>query len=181
MIDSRGKMAIAQVQFSCDAIVPGDFVIPFVEKQTTAFHSPMRFDRFVPSNGQLTGRILLAKDFDSELGTGGKIYMNIGANQGLKVGDYLRATRNYTADARDSVDKLSFKASATESTQKKEAAIDANFLTKTGGPVIHVADMPRRAVAEVVIIGTTPTTATGMIVFAMEPVHLGDMVELDPQ
>jgi hypothetical protein len=32
-----------------------------------------------------------------------------------------------------------------------------------------------------VIIGTTPTTATGMIVFAMEDIHLGDGVEMDEQ
>jgi hypothetical protein len=30
-----------------------------------------------------------------------------------------------------------------------------------------------------VVISTTPTTATGMVVFAMESVHLGDGVELD--
>jgi len=32
-----------------------------------------------------------------------------------------------------------------------------------------------------VVIGTTPTTATGMIVFAMEDVHTGDDVEIDDQ
>ena len=52
---------------------------------------------------------------------------------------------------------------------------------KSNGPVIHVKDLPRRAVGEIVVIGTTPTTATGMIVFAMEDVHLGDGVELDEQ
>jgi hypothetical protein len=41
--------------------------------------------------------------------------------------------------------------------------------------------MPRRAVAEIVIVGTTPSTATGMIVYSMEPVLVGDGVELDPQ
>jgi hypothetical protein len=181
VIDNRNKMAIAQVEFSCDAVVPGDFVIPFVEKPASAFHSPIRFDRFAPANNQLTGRILLAKDFDSELGTGSKIYVNIGANQGLKVGDLLRAVRSYTADARDPVDSLSFRASSTEDTQKKQAAVDPNFMTATGGPVIHVSNMPRRAIGEILIIGTTPSTATGMVVFAMEPVHLGDNVELDPQ
>jgi hypothetical protein len=30
-----------------------------------------------------------------------------------------------------------------------------------------------------VIIGVTPTTATAMIVFALEDVHAGDGVELD--
>ncbi len=49
------------------------------------------------------------------------------------------------------------------------------------GPTIHVADLPRRAVGEIVVIGVTPTTATGMIVFALEDVHVGDDVELDDQ
>jgi hypothetical protein len=41
--------------------------------------------------------------------------------------------------------------------------------------------MPRRAVGEIVIIGTTPSTAKGMVVYSLEPVHLGDRVELDQQ
>jgi len=53
------------------------------------------------------------------------------------------------------------------------------MVTKGNGPVIHVRDLPRRAVGEIVIIGVTNTTATGMIVFSMEDVHAGDGVELD--
>lgn len=121
----------------------------------------------------------MAKDFDSELGPGDKVYLNVGANQGVKPGDYFRAVRSYEADLHDPVDSLSFKASISEDTQLHQAAIDPNFLTKTGGPVIHVADLPRRAVGEVVVISTTPTTATAMVVFAMESVHLGDGVEID--
>jgi hypothetical protein len=34
-------------------------------------------------------------------------------------------------------------------------------------------------VGEIVVIGVTPTTATGMIVFALEDVHAGDGVEMD--
>jgi hypothetical protein len=45
--------------------------------------------------------------------------------------------------------------------------------------VIHVRDLPRRAVSEIVIIGVTDTTATGMIVFSLEDTHAGDSVELD--
>jgi hypothetical protein len=36
-------------------------------------------------------------------------------------------------------------------------------------------------VGELVILGVTPTTSTGMIVFALEDVHPGDGVELDEQ
>jgi hypothetical protein len=179
--DTRSKMAIARVEFSCDAVVPGDFVIPFVEKQALSFHPPVRFDRFAPASGQTSGRILLAKDFDSELGNGGKVYLNIGQSQGLKLGDYLRVVRSYEATARDPVESLSFKASTTEPTQTRQAAIDPNFLNRTGGPEVHIAEMPRRAVGEILIVGTTSTSATGMIVFSEEPVHVGDRVELEPR
>lgn len=179
IIDTRSKMAIAEIEMSCDPVNPGDYVIPYVEKPAISFHPPLRFDRFLPSNGKVTGRIAMARDFDSEIGPGVKVYLNVGSNQGVKPGDYFRAVRSYDADLHDPTDSLSFKASTNEDTQAKQAAIDPNFLTKTGGPVIHVRDLPRRAVGEVVVISTTPTTATGMVVFAMESVHLGDSVELD--
>jgi len=109
------------------------------------------------------------------------VYMNIGANQGVKIGDYFRAVRTYTSDLTDPVDSLSFAASTAEDTQRRPPSIEGNWMTKTKGPNIRVGDLPRRAVGEVVIIGVTPTTATGMVVFAMEDVHVGDGVELDDQ
>jgi hypothetical protein len=181
IVDTRGKMAVAHVEFSCEPMVPGDIAMPYVEKPTVAFHLPERFDRFLPNNGKASGRIVLAKDFDLLLGNGSKIYMNVGANQGIKVGDYFRAVRSYEADLRDPVDSLSFKASTTDDTQRNPPSLEGHMFTKTKGPSIHVADMPRRAVGEIVVLNTTPTTATGMVVFSLEDVHVGDNVELDQQ
>ncbi len=135
----------------------------------------------MPSNGKASGRIVLAKDFDLLLGTGSKVYINVGANQGVKVGDYFRAVRTYEADLRDPVDSLSFKASTTDDTQMHPPTIEGHMFSKTKGPIINVADMPRRAMGEIVVINVTPTTATGMLVFALEDVHVGDHVELDEQ
>lgn len=182
IVDTRGKMAVAHVEFSCQAIVPGDIAVPFVEKPQIAYHLPERFDRFRPSNGSASGRIVLAKDFDLLLGNGAKVYMNVGANQGVKVGDYLRAVRTYEADLQDPVDSLSFKASATDDTLKNPPSIGGhNMFGKNKGRLIQVSDMPRRAIGQIVVINTTPTTATGMLVFSLEDVHVGDHVELDPQ
>ena len=181
VIDTRSKNAIAQIEFSCDPVNPGDIAVPFAEKPPVPFHPAVRFDRFAPSNGKLAGRIVMAKDFDSEIGTGAKVYMNVGANQGVKAGDYFRAVRPYDSDLKDPVDSLSFKASTAEDTQKELPSIEPNWLTRTKGPEIHVADLPRRALGEVVIISTTPTTATGMVVFALEDLHVGDNVEMDEQ
>jgi hypothetical protein len=179
IVDTRSKTAIAQIEYACDGVNPGDTAIPFAEKLSVNFHAPARFDRFLPATSKVSGRIVMGKDFDSTMGTGQKLYINVGANQGVKVGDFFRAVRSYDADLNDPVDSLSFKAAIAEDTQKKTPSVDPHMFTKSNGPVIHVRDLPRRAVGEMVIIGVTPTTATAMIVFAMEDVHAGDGVELD--
>lgn len=179
IVDTRSKTAIGQIEYSCDGANPGDTLIPFAEKQTLPFHVPIHFDRFLPASNKLSGRIVMGKDFDSQLGTGQKVYLNVGANQGVKIGDFFRAVRNYEADLKDPVDSLSFKAAIAEDTQRKTPSFDPAMFTKGNGPVIHVRDLPRRAVGEILIIGVTNTTATGMIVFANEDVHSGDGVEQD--
>jgi len=181
VVDLRSHSAIAQVEFSCDPINPGDVAVPFADKSAVAFHVPGRFDRFAPPNGKLSGRIVLGKDFDSVLGTGMKLYMNVGSNQGVKVGDYFRVERSYTATLKNPVDSLSFMAQTSEDTQARPPAFEANRFTRTKGPDIHVADLPRRAVGEVVVVGVTPTSSSAMVVFALEDVYSGDDVELDEQ
>jgi len=179
VIDTRSRSAIALIEYACDGVNPGDTAIPFAEKQAVSFHTPIHFDRFLPSSSKVSGRIVMGKDFDSQLGTGQKVYLNVGAAQGVKVGDFFRAVRSYESDLTDPVDSLSFKAAIAEDTQKKTPSVDPHMLTKSNGPEIHVRDLPRRAVGEIVIIGVTNTTATGMVVFSMEDMHAGDGVELD--
>ncbi len=148
VIDTRSHSAIAQVEFSCDPINPGDVAVPFVERPPVAFHVPGHFDRFAPANGKLSGRIVLGKDFDGVLGTGMK---------------------------------LSFRARTSEDTQMRPPTFEAKGFTRTKGPNIHVGDLPRRAVGEVVVLNVTPTASSAMVVFALEDVHAGDTVELDAQ
>ncbi len=181
VVDTRSHSAIAEVEFSCDPINPGDVAVPFVEKPSVAFHVPEQFDRFAPANGKLSGRIVLGKDFDGVLGTGMKLYMNLGSNQGVKVGDYFRVVRSYSATLRDPVDSLSFKAQTSEDTQVRPPTFEAGRFTKTKGPNIRVGDLPRRAVGEVVVLNVTPTASSAMLVFALEDVYAGDTVELDEQ
>jgi hypothetical protein len=179
IIDTRSHTSIGQVEYSCDGINPGDTAIPFTEKATFNFRVPIKFDRFLPPSNKVSGRIVMGKDFDSELGTGQKVYINVGGNQGVKVGDYFRAVRSYDADLKDPVDSLSFKAALAEDSQLKTPSVDPKLFTKSNGPVIHVRDLPRRSVGEILILSVTPTTATGMIIFALEDVYAGDGVELD--
>src|SRR6202161_1276156 len=142
IIDMRSRTAVALVEYSCDPINPGDTAIPFAEKSMVAFHPPLRFDRFLPTGSKVSGRIVMGRDFDSVLGTGQKVYMNVGANQGVKVGDYFRAVRSYEADLTHPVGSLSVKAALSEDTQKKQASVDPELFSRSNGPVIHVRDLP---------------------------------------
>ncbi len=131
----RGQnVGVAQVEYSCEPIVPGDFAVPFVEKPAVTLPHTIMFDRFAAPNGKTTGQIVLAKDFDQYLATGKKAYINIGTDKGLKVGDYLRAVRTYEDARKNEVDTLSYKASTTEDTQKNPHSFPVDTLERTSAP-----------------------------------------------
>ena len=180
VLDTRSHEALAQIEYSCEPIVPGDALIPFAEKPHLTLRDTGRLDRFAPPNGKTTGRLVLARDFDTFLGTGSKAYLNVGANQGVKVGDYFKAVRPYWLDRDDEADSISLSATVVEDTQKHAPSIDPVLFDRSGsGPVIHMKDYPRRAVGELLILNVTPTSSTGMVIFALEDLHLGDFAELE--
>jgi outer membrane protein OmpA-like peptidoglycan-associated protein len=126
------------------------------------------FDRFAAPNGKATGQIVLAKDFDQFLATGKKAYINIGADKGLKVGDYLRAVRSYEDALHNEGDSISYKATAAEDTQKMPTTL----------PFTRLGELPRRTLGEMVVLGVYPHSATVMIATSIADVMVGDHVEL---
>lgn len=161
-------VAVGTVEFSCQALVPGDLVVPFQEKPTVKFREKkVKFEEFVPYSGT-AGRIIGAKEFDQVLGTGSKVYVNIGANKGLHPGEYIRITRNYDPNAMDPVDRLSLYPPNSEDTSVKPPAIKNSDLKK----------LPYRGVGEAIILSVTPETATAMVTLAIEDIQVGDVVEV---
>lgn len=182
VVDTRQGMAVAELDFACEAVVPGDLAVPFIQHPHMSYSEPKHFDVFAPANGKLTGRIVMAKDFDGVLATGQKVYLTVGSEQGVKVGDYFRVVRSYGDDLKDPVDSLSFQATVMEDTQKNPPTIGHQwFGWGKKGPNLQVKDMPVRALGELIVLSTTPSSATGMITFALEEMHVGDTVELEPQ
>jgi hypothetical protein len=182
VIDTRQKMPIAKIDFLCESTVPGDFAVPRIEHPQISYRRPQHFDMFAPPNNKITGRIVLARDFDEVLGDGSKVYLTVGSKQGVKVGEYFRIFRTYQTDLEREIDRLSFQASNADDTQLHPAHIQFGRWDKYSrkqGPGINVKDLPRRSLGELLILSASPTSATGMITFALEDVHLGDGVELE--
>lgn len=164
----EGKSAVAVVEFACEPVVPGDFVVPFMER--TAVNLTPRttpFQIYQPLEDRSIGRILMGRDFDQFLGIGQKVYVNMGSSKGLKPGDYLRITRNYDPHGLAPIDKISQAATAVEDTQKNPAKLTAQ----------SAKDMPFHGIGEMIVLNVTETTATGMITLSIEDAQPGDVVE----
>ncbi|HEY2499811.1 MAG TPA: OmpA family protein [Candidatus Angelobacter sp.] len=158
---------IAVFELSCADAMPGDIAIPLVERETPRFRK-VALERYAPPNGKPSGRIVMAQEFDSFLGTRYKAYLSIGADKGLKPGDYLRATRTYSYTYHDAEAGLSLKASEYEDTQK-----DPHQLPKG-----DLSSLPRRTLGDMIVLQVHPKSSTVMILTALEDIHVGDGVEL---
>ncbi len=167
----RGDIAVADVQLSCTTILPGDMAVRFREKQSPKFRNA-KFDMFAPPNGKTTGRIVMAKDFDTYLSTGNVVYLNVGSDEGIKVGDYLRTARSPKEVNADPAQSLSDKADITDDEQKGGYKYS---LRK------HAKDLPRHSNGEMMVIGVTPRTSTAIITLALADIHVGDDVELEEE
>lgn len=165
------EVAVARVEFSCDAMTPGDILMPFHEKEMVKYRKGhVEFARFAPYGG-LTGRIVDGKDFDQNMGAGQKAYVNIGSNKGIHPGDYLRVERNYDPSLMLDVDKLSLRAPYySDESQNNVKLTDRDY-----------KKLPYRGVAEMIVLSVTPDTATCMITMSLEDVLIGDVVEVEKE
>lgn len=165
----RGNTAIAKVEFSCTTMVAGDLAVPFVEKEQVHFRPDTQFDPFPAAAGGVSGRIVSAKDFDLVVGTGSKVYLNVGSSKGVKIGDYFRAVKSFDPTRMDEVDALAYKAKQTDDTAAKQPVI----------PDSELAKLPRRALGEMIVLSVTPTSATAMVTKVVDSIAVGDAVELE--
>jgi hypothetical protein len=165
--DVQKDTGIATFELSCADVLPGDVAIPLVEREAPPFRN-VSLERYTPPTGKQQGRIIMAKEFDSFIGTKYKVYLSIGADKGLKPGDYLRATRTYSYQYHDPEAGLSRKASEIDDTQIHPQKL----------PVGDLSSLPRRTLGDMMVIQVRPKSATAIILTALEDIHVGDGVEL---
>ncbi|HEU4415892.1 MAG TPA: OmpA family protein [Candidatus Angelobacter sp.] len=161
------ETGIAAFELSCADVIPGDLAVPLVERTPPPFRNVV-LDHYTPPSGKPQGRILMAKEFDSFLGTKHKVYLSIGEDKGLKPGDYLRATRTYSYTYHDPEAGLSLKATPVDDIQA-----NAQKLTAAA-----VSSLPRRTVGDMIVLEVHRKSATAMILTALEDIHVGDGVEV---
>jgi hypothetical protein len=165
----RGTIAVAEVEFSCQNLTVGDIVVPFQEHAPVPYRKVSTLEMFPQNPSKVAARIVMAREFDTEVGTGQKVYLSAGANQGVKAGDYFRIVRGYDLDKLSPVDATSYKAPVADDTQLVPGRVTKET-TKA---------LPVHTIGEAIVLRVTPTSATAMITNALQAVEVGDQVQLE--
>jgi len=172
VVVARPDVSIAQVNHTCDFVQRGDIVVPFTELPAPQLKSEDKFDRFAPANGKSLAMVITGKKFQSQVGNGDIIYVNLGNAQGVKVGEYFRIFR-YTGTQHETV------------YQTPRFAFDADG---DWGPVYGFGkapskhnweNTPREVLGEGVVLRTGPNSSTVLITFILREIFPGDYVELE--
>jgi len=163
--DVQQNTSVAKVTDACTSLYRGDIVLPFVERPVPQLKSETSFNRFAPPSGKKRGMIVASKNFQIQVGQQQIAYVNLGSNQGLKVGDYLRVFR-YEGNNGQSV---------------YQTGDMATSVPGYGSASGHYADknLPREVLGEAVVIRATPNASTVMVTYSIRELYVGDYCEIE--
>jgi hypothetical protein len=159
------KTSVAQVSFSCREMIRGDIVRPFEERSLPPYKEPSTFDHFAPVSGKPVGTVVNSASFQQSEGQGSTIYVNLGAAQGVKVGDYMRLFR-YQGEYVEIAP------------QTKGYAYEIYGYGST--PTRYTwKDLPREVLGEGIVLNASRNAATIYVTFSSAELYPGDNVEIE--
>jgi hypothetical protein len=159
------NVSIAQVAFACDYLQRGDIVRPMQERPSPPYKPSSAFDNFAPVSGKSVGMLVVGQDYSQSYGKNNIVYVNIGTNQGTKVGDYLRVFRY-------------------QGSMAEIAANTKNYHYEMYGfgstPVRYQwNDLPREVLGEGIVVNVSRNSATIFITYSRNAMFAGDYVEIE--
>jgi hypothetical protein len=165
VVSVQPNVSIAEVTFACDMLQRGDFVRPWQERPTPPFKPAEKFDPYAPVNGKSVGMIVVGKYFSQVYGKLQTVYVNLGTNQGVNVGDYMRIFR-YQGGGVQTVSNF-------EDFQYKMYGFGST-------PVAYKwNDLPREMLGEGIVINVSPNSSTMLITLSRSDIYAGDYVEIE--
>ncbi|HXN52223.1 MAG TPA: hypothetical protein VN943_09820 [Candidatus Acidoferrum sp.] len=165
VVNVQPKVSVAEVVFSCRDMIRGDVVRPFEERPVPPYKEVGTFDHFAPVSGKPVGTVVTSATFQQSQGQGATMYVNLGAAQGVKVGDYLRLFRY----------------------QGK----DIEYAPQTKGYVYQIygygstptryewKDLPREVLGEGIVLNASRNAATVFVTYSSAEIYPGDNVEIE--
>jgi hypothetical protein len=165
VVTVQPTVSIAQIIFSCGYMQRGDVVEPYQERPAPPYKDPAAFDHFAPVSGKPVAMVVSGTDFALVYGKNHSMYVNIGSNQGVKVGDYLRIFR--------------YQGSMAE-TVPIETGYQYMMYGFGSAPARYQwNELPREILGEGMVISVSRNSSTVILTYSSTSVYAGDYVEIE--
>ena len=192
VIKVKNEVSVVRVKNSCDNLLLGDLLQPIQQRTSPTFQTKTALDVFGEPTGKASGRIFMARDGREMLGREQIVYIDLGAEDRVSVGDYLTVYRplgkgNLFVNHED--ESIEARVGDFQSEEYRGGKFSNQAARKQGdqarGKVVTTEkakeDRPqglRKVVGEIVILNVREKTATAIITRTAQEIHTGDMVEL---
>ena len=190
----RDRVSVALVTVACTDLLLGDQLRAAEERAVPRARSEETLDRFAEPTGKQTGRIVLARDGREMVSRDDIVFVDLGAEDGLKVGDYLTVFRpqghgtpveypaETAANAHNGFESHVFRGGVfSNQTQRVKDDVGGSMHSETvKTPEIkrHRPAVPRKVVGEIVVLRVEGRTATAVVTRVAQEIHTGDAVEV---
>jgi hypothetical protein len=189
----RDRVSVAEVWRACGELLLGDLLRPAQERATPQARAETELDRFAEPTGKATGRLVLARDAREVVSRDDVVFIDLGAEDGLKVGDYLTVFRpekqgtlvtygdEQVANARRGFQSEEFRGGEFSNQSQRVKDVDGSRYGETvKTPDIKRARpaVPRQVVGELVVLRVEGRTATAVVTRTAQEIHTGDAVEV---
>jgi len=185
----KGDHAVAKVHRSCDNFLLGDLVRPMETREVPMWAQRPALDVFADPSGKAKGRLFMARDNQEVLSRDNIVYVDLGAEDSVNVGDYLTVFRPLgKGNLSGNTTNESVSGGEFGSRQYSGGGFSNQSSRKSGenagGKAITTgqakADRPdlRKVVGELVVLNVKERTATAVVVRTAQEIHTGDWVEI---
>lgn len=165
VVNVQPKVSIAEVIFSCDYMQRGDILLPYQERPAPPYKEASKFDHFAPVSGKPVAMVVSGKDHTNLFGKNSAVYINLGTNQGVKVGDYFRIFR--------------YQGSHAETVPQTK---DYQFMIYGFGSApqrYEWNDLPREILGEGIVFNVSRNSSSIMITASSSQIYAGDYIEIE--
>lgn len=198
VIRVRRDFSIARVRTSCEVILLGDLLTKVPKRKSPIFKPRPVLDIFTSPSQKVSGRIIMAKDGIEVPGRDNIVYIDLGREDNIKVGDYMTIYRPLgTGNIYKEVpaEEMNAKDGGFESDRYRGGGfsnqaprskgtgisgllgVGGNLVTSENAKSRRPKEL-RKIVGELVVLNVLEKTATAVILRTASEIHTGDHVEV---
>ena len=198
VMNVKDRVSVAIITNSCDTVMLGDLLRQVNNRVAPGERAEVLLDRFAEPTGKQRGRIVLARDARVLLSRNQVVYIDLGAEDNVKAGDFLTiyrpaGTGNLTRVENEEIALARSKGFEGDRFGGGEYSLQAKRVKDYSNmPGLFFKDepittreirrkrphVPRKVVGELVILNVQTRTATAIITRVAQEIHTGDFVEL---